>query len=68
MRSRTKCYGLTSRRKVEHEVKGERVKGERGFRARVGNMSSGTCMLEWEAKSVRGPKLTDQIVFKGRVR
>ena len=25
-------------------------------------------MLEGEAKSVCGPKLTDQIVFKGRVR
>jgi hypothetical protein len=33
-----------------------------------GNMSSGTYMLEGEAKSVCGPKLTDQIVFKGRVR
>ena len=63
MRSRTKCYGPTSHRKVEREVK-----GGRGFRARVGNMSSGTYMLEGEAKSVRGPKLTDQIVFKGRVR
>ena len=35
-------------------------------------MSSGTyCdtyMLEGEAKSVCGPKLTDQIVLKGRVR
>ncbi len=62
MRSRTKCYGPTSHRKVEHEVK-----GGRGFRARVGNMSSGTCMLEGEAKSVCGPKLTDPIVFKGRV-
>jgi hypothetical protein len=30
-------------------------------------MSSGTYMLEGEAKSVCGPKLTDQIVFKGRV-
>jgi len=27
-----------------------------------------TCMLEGGAKSVCGPKLTDQIVFKGRVR
>jgi hypothetical protein len=31
-------------------------------------MSSGTYMLEEEAKSVCGPKLTDPIVFKGRVR
>ena len=31
-------------------------------------MSSGTCGLEGEAESVCGPKLTDQIVFKGRVR
>jgi hypothetical protein len=29
-------------------------------------MSSGKYMLEGEAKSVRGPNLTDQIVFKGR--
>ena len=47
---------------------GREVKGGRGFRAGVGNMSSGTYMLEGEAKSVCGPKLTDQIVFKGRVR
>ena len=44
------------RRKVEREVK-----GGRRFRARVGNMSSGTCMLEGGSKSVCGPKLTDQI-------
>ena len=31
-------------------------------------MSTGTCMREEGAKSVCGPKLTDQIVFKGRVR
>jgi hypothetical protein len=35
--------------------------------ARVGNMSSGTCMREEGANSVRGPKLNDQIVLKGRV-
>jgi len=39
-----------------------------GIRARVGNTSSGACMREEGAKSVCGPKLTDQIVFKGRVR
>ena len=31
-------------------------------------MSSGTCTPEEEANSVCGPKLNDQIVFKGRVR
>jgi hypothetical protein len=31
-------------------------------------MSSGTYMREGEAKSACGPKLTDQIVLKGRVR
>jgi hypothetical protein len=34
--------------------------------ARVGNMSSGTCMREEEANSTRGPKLDDQIVIKMR--
>ena len=63
MRSRTRFYGPNLQRKEEREVK-----GGKGFRARVGNMSSGTCMLEGGAKSVCGPKLTDQIVFKGRVR
>jgi len=47
---------------------GVRSQRGRGFRARVGNMSSWTCMREEEAKSVCGPKLIDQIVFKGRVR
>ena len=44
------------------------VKGGKGFRARVGNTSSGTCMREEGANSVCGPKLNDQIVFKGSVR
>jgi hypothetical protein len=39
-----------------------------GFRSRVGNMSSGTCMQEDGVKSACGPKSNDQIVFKGRVR
>ena len=30
--------------------------------ARVGNMSSGTCMREEEANIARGPELDDQIV------
>jgi hypothetical protein len=34
--------------------------------ARVGNMSSGTCMREAGANSARGPELNDQIVIKGR--
>ena len=63
MRSRTRGYGPTSHRRVGHGVK-----GGKGVRARVGNTSSGTCTREEEAKSVCGPKLTDQIVFKGRVR
>ena len=32
--------------------------------ARVGNMSSGTCVREEEANSTRGPELDEQIVFK----
>ena len=47
---------------------GARSQRGEGVRARVGNTSSGTCMREQGAKSVCGPKLTDQIVFKGRVR
>jgi hypothetical protein len=35
--------------------------------ARVGNMSSGTCMREEGANSARGSKLNDQIVLEGRV-
>jgi hypothetical protein len=57
-----KCYGPTSHRRV-----GREVKGGKGFMAGVGNMSSGTCMREEGANSVRGPKLNDQIVRKGRV-
>jgi len=34
--------------------------------ARVGSMSSGTCMREQGANSARGPELNDQIVIKGR--
>jgi hypothetical protein len=47
---------------------GREVKGGMGFRARFGNTSSWTCMREEGAKSTCGPKLTDQIVFKGRVK
>jgi hypothetical protein len=36
--------------------------------ARVGNMSSGTCMREEEANSARGPELDDQIVFNRKTR
>jgi hypothetical protein len=60
--NRTRCYGPTSHRRV-----GGEVKGGKGFMARVGNMSSGTCMSEEGANSVRGPNLNDQIVLKGRV-
>jgi hypothetical protein len=35
--------------------------------ARVGNMSSVTCMREVGANSVRGPKLNDKKMLKGRV-
>ena len=54
LRSRTRCYGPTSHRSEEREVK--RCKG---FTAKVGNMSSGTCMREEGANSVCGPKLND---------
>jgi hypothetical protein len=57
------CHGPTSHKRV-----GREVKGGKGLMARVGNMSSGTCMREEGANSVCGPKLNDQIVFKGRVR
>ncbi len=63
MRSRTRYYGPTSHRRV-----GRKVKGGNGFRARVGNMSSGTCVREEGANRVCGPKLNDQIVFKGMVK
>ena len=62
MKSRTRCYGPTSHRRV-----GREVKGEKGFIARVGNMSSGTCMRAEGANSVRGPNLNDQILLNGRV-
>ncbi len=54
--------GPTSHRRV-----GREVKGGKGFMTRVGNMSSGTCMREGGANKVRGPKLNNQIVLKGRV-
>ena len=44
------------------------VKGGKGVRAMVGNTSSGTCTREEEVRSVCGPKLIDQIVFKRRVK
>ena len=58
MRSRTRFYGPTLHRKEKREVK-----GGKGFRARVGNMSSGTCMREEDANNARGPELDDQIVI-----
>ena len=78
MRSRTRCYDPTStfeifvsartiKRHHHHRRVGREVKGGKGFMARVGNMSSGICMREEGANSVRGPKLNDQIVLKGRV-
>ena len=47
---------------------GREVKGGKGFRARVGNTSSGTCTREEEARSVCGTKRADQIVLEGRMR
>ena len=47
---------------------GARSQSGEGIHGKVGNMSSGTCMREEGANSVCGPKLNDQIVFKGRVR
>ena len=55
LRSRTRCYGPTSHRREEREVK----RGK-GFTAKVGNMSSGTCTCEEGANSASGPKLNDQ--------
>ena len=40
--------------------------GGKAFMARVGSMSSGTCMREEGANSARGPQLNDQDVIKGR--
>ena len=36
------------------------ARGQKGFTAKVGNMSSGTCMREEGANSVCGPKLNDE--------
>ena len=47
--------GATSHRREEREVK----RGK-GFTAKVGNMSIGTCTCEEGAKSACGPKLNDQ--------
>ena len=44
---------------TSHRRVGREVKGGQGFRARVGNMSSGTCMHEGGAKSACGPKPND---------
>ena len=55
LRSRTRCYGPTSHRREEREVK-----LGKGFTAKVRNMSSGTCTCEEEANSVCAPKLNDQ--------
>jgi hypothetical protein len=57
-----RCYGPTSHRRV-----GREVKEGKGFMARVGSMSSGTCMCEEGANNVCGPKLNNQIALKGRV-
>jgi hypothetical protein len=61
LRNRTTCYGPILHRRV-----GREVRGGMGLMARVGNMSSGTCMREAGANSARGPELNDQIVIKGR--
>ena len=47
---------------------GARSQRGEGGQGKGRDMSSGTCMHEEGAKSVCGPTLTDQIVFKGRVR
>ena len=44
---------------------GREVKGWKGFMARVGNMSSETCMREEAANSVRGPKLNTKLCLMG---
>ena len=56
-----RAYGPISHRRV-----GREIRGVKGFMARVGNMSSGTCLREEGANSARGPELHDQIVIKGR--
>ncbi len=63
MRSRTRCYGPTSHRRV-----GREVKGGKGLTAKVGNMSSATCTCEGGANSACGPTLNDQIGCKKWVR
>ena len=40
---------------------GREVKGGHGFRARVGNMSSGTCMHEEEAKEGEKTRLNSRL-------
>ena len=40
---------------------GREVKGGQGFRARVGNMSSGTCMHEEEAKEGEKTRLNSRL-------
>ena len=50
-----RCYGPTSHRREEREVK----RGK-GVTAKVGNMSSGTCTCEEGANRACGPKLNDQ--------
>ena len=55
MRSRTRCYGPTSHRREEREVK-----REKGVTAKVGNVSSGTRTCEEGANSACGPELNDQ--------
>ena len=47
---------------LAHRRVGREVKGGKGFMSRVRNMSTGTCIREEGANSVRGPKLNDQIV------
>ena len=59
MRNRTRCYGPTSHRREEREVKREEE-----FTAKVGNMSSGACTCEEGANSACGPKLNDRGVKK----
>ena len=51
---------------ISHRRVGREVRGGEGFMARVGNMSSGTCMREEAANSAsaRGPELDDLVVIK----
>ena len=59
MRSRIRCYGPASHKKVGLEVKEGKV-----LMAKVGNMSSGTCTCEVRAE-VCGTKIHDQGECKG---